>query len=174
MTIAAKVILGYLARPDRWLCIVLFGLVACSAHSVPYVVLDSGISGGRGSANPRFDVVTDSETFKRVFTEIHPGQFPIPTPPDVDFTRSLVVLAMLDEKPTAGYSLRIVQISQHQRTLLIEVRVDSPPSDRALATVITQPYTLVRVDRPPVFDTVQFVGDNQQVLQTISLKKPQG
>jgi len=167
----ANAVLSRRTRPSRWFCAVLLGLMACSAHSVPYVALDSGISGGRGSASPRFDVVTDSGTFKRVFAEMHASQLPVPPPPDVNFTRSFVVLAVLGEKPTAGYSLRIVRISQHEGTLRVEVREDRPPPDRAVAAVITQPYTLVRVDRRPLFDAVEFVGEDQRIMQTISIKK---
>lgn len=160
-----------LGTTRRWLVWGVLGLVACSAHTVSYVVLDRGVNPGRQSADPYFAVVTDSDALKKVFGELHANQLPLPPSPDVDFERSIVVLAVLGQQPTAGYSLHVTRVTREGGTLRVELRVESPPPDRVLATVVTQPYVMIQVDRVLGFDTVTIVGEDEQVLGTLPLGK---
>ena len=160
-----------LGATRRWLAGGVLGLTACSAHAVSYVVLDSGINPGRRSADPYFSVVTDSDALKEVFGDLHTNQLPVPPPPEVDFERSVIVVAILGQQPTAGYSLHVMRVSREGGTLRAELRIDRPPPGRVLATVVTQPYVMLLVDRFPGLDTVRFVGENQEVWQTLSLRE---
>jgi hypothetical protein len=148
----------------------LLGGVACAAHTVPYVVLESGSDAGLRSIGPHFDVFTDTARFEEAFRVIHSNQLAAPEPPQVDFEQSLVILAVLEQKPTAGYTLRIKSVSQNQRTLRVEIQVERPRPGQLLATVVTRPYILIRA-RKNSFDTVQFIGEHQEILRTISVDK---
>ena len=154
-------------RPLLWAA--LLGVAACSASLTPYLVLESGIDSGFRSAGPHFDVITDPARFQEIFQAIHSNQLPAPAPPQVDFKQSLVILATLEQKPTAGYYLRIKRVSQSQRTLRVEIQVKRPQPDQLLATVTTRPYIMIRVPKNSI-DTVQFIGERQEVLRTISLQ----
>jgi hypothetical protein len=53
--------------------------------------------------------------------------------------------------------------------LRVELRVERPAPDRMSATVVTQPYVMIQVERGAGLDTVVFVGEDQRVMQTVSL-----
>ncbi len=110
-------------------------------------------------------------SLKKVFDEIHSNQLPAPLAPAVDFERFLVIVAILDEKPTAGYQISITRVSQRQQAMQVEVHVENPRPDRLLAAVVTQPYVMIKVEKNPSLDTVEFVGENRVVLQTVSLRR---
>jgi hypothetical protein len=148
---------------------VLLSTAACAVHSVPYVVLENGIDSGLPSKGPHFDVITDSVRFQNAFRILHSNQLPAPVPPQVEFEHSLVILASLEHQPTAGYHLRIKRVSQSQRTLQVELLIERPDPGRVLPAVVTRPYIMIRVQKN-AFDTVQFVGEQHTVLQTVSLK----
>ncbi len=148
---------------------VLLATAACAVHFVPYVVLESGVDSGLRSTGPHFDVIGNAARFQEAFRSLHSNQLPAPVPPQVDFEQSLVILAALDQKPTAGYHLRIKRVSQRERILEVELHVEQPDPSRRLPTVVTRPYIIIRVQKN-AFDTVQFVGERHTVLQTVSLK----
>ncbi|MEW6684457.1 MAG: protease complex subunit PrcB family protein [Nitrospirota bacterium] len=78
---------------------------------------------------------------------------------------------MLGQQPTAGYALHVTRVSQEGGVVRVGLRVARPPPGRVLAAVVTQPYVMIQVDRVPRLDTVMFVGEDRQVLQSISLLK---
>jgi hypothetical protein len=160
-----------LGTTRRWLVVGVLGLMACTSHAVSYVVLDQGVNPGRPSADPYFAVVTHGDALKQVFGELHANQLPVPPPPEVDFERSTVVLAVVEQQPTAGYSLHVTRVVRDRGILRVELRMERPPPGGMLATVVTQPYVLIQVDRDPALDTVVFVGEDAQVLRTISVPR---
>ena len=157
-------------RHAAWI-IALFGLVACAVHPVPYVVLDSGVNPGHRTAEPRVEVITDAATWRRVFADVHSNQLPIPPSPDVDFDRAVVVLVMLDPKPTAGYTLHVARVSRQRSTVRVEVHVGRPDRDRMAAAVMTQPYVMLQVDRDSGLETVEIAWDDQRV-ETVAIAEP--
>lgn len=68
------------------------------------------------------------------------------------------LLIAAGEKPTAGYSVGIIDISGSSDKLKVYYRVDGPPPGQVTAQVITYPYSIIRI--PAHGMTVEFVEGN--------------
>jgi hypothetical protein len=71
-------------------------------------------------------------------------------PPDVDFTRSMVVAVFLGTRPTAGYAVEITGIETKDAGLVVTYRERRPGPDELTAQVLTAPFHIVQ--------TVAFAG----------------
>ncbi len=74
----------------------------------------------------------------------------------------------MGQRPTAGYSVEIEEVSREGSVLTVKVRSGEPPSGTLQAAVVTHPYVLVKVARRPGIRQVRFVdaGDGR-LLRTI-------
>ena len=69
--------------------------------------------------------------------------------PAVDFTKEMVVGVFTGSRPTAGYSLEIVNAIEANGTLVVRYREAAPPRGTMTAQVITSLYHLVAVSLFP-------------------------
>lgn len=92
-------------------------------------------------------VIRDIEAWRRLWAEHVAGRIPKPSLPPVDFTREMVIAFFLEEKPTSGYEVEIVEIIQLEGQLLVKVRVKSPLPGVPLLQVLTQPHHIVKLPR---------------------------
>jgi hypothetical protein len=69
--------------------------------------------------------------------------------PMVDFTREMVVAVFAGSRPTAGYSVDVVEASRAGDALLVRYRVTRPGRDVLTAQIITSPYYIGAVPRHP-------------------------
>jgi hypothetical protein len=83
-------------------------------------------------------VVINSEADWKRFTD--------DSPQGVDFTKHSVIAVFGGEKPTGGYTVRILSIEKDNGGCEVTHRVNAPPRDAILAQVITTPYAVVRVN----------------------------
>jgi hypothetical protein len=65
-------------------------------------------------------------------------------PPDVDFTRSMVVAVFLGTRPTAGYAVEITGIEKKDADLVVTYRERRPGADELVAQVLTSPFHIVQ------------------------------
>ena len=67
--------------------------------------------------------------------------------PVIDFEARMVVGVFLGSRPSAGYSVEIVEIRKADSGLVVEYRESRPAPDRMVAQIVTAPFHLVSLDR---------------------------
>ena len=145
-------------------------LLACTTESVrPYVVIDSGVSAGKRFASPYFDVITQAEQFTRLFRELHAHQLPPPTPPAVNFAASLVLIAARGEKPTTGYGIDVERLARRGDVLQVHLRLRDPLPTASQATMLTQPFVMVQVQKEPGVKQVEFLDQDAVLLASLPI-----
>ena len=67
--------------------------------------------------------------------------------PVIDFETRMVVAVFLGSRPSAGYSVEIVEIRVAEGGLIVEYRETKPAPDRMVAQIVTAPFHLASLDR---------------------------
>jgi PrcB C-terminal len=67
--------------------------------------------------------------------------------PAVDFGREMVVAVFLGSRPTAGFSIEIVDAREEGDALVVQYRETRPPAGGIVAQVLTSPYHIVAMPR---------------------------
>ena len=93
-------------------------------------------------------VVTDPAQWQEVWRKTHTEIPPSPAP-TIDFSRSMVIGAALGERTSGGYEVRMTEITDTGRELLVHVHESTPPPGAMTIMVLTQPYHLVRTRKTP-------------------------
>ncbi|MDC4227766.1 MAG: protease complex subunit PrcB family protein [Candidatus Manganitrophus sp.] len=149
---------------------VIFAVGACAASKVKYSIIDQGVHSGKQSPSLRFEVVDREALFEALFTEIHSDQLPPPSPPKIDFEKSLVVFVSTEEKPSAGYRIVVDEVTRDDETLRVKIRVEAPPRDQFQATVMTRPYVLIKIKKEPEIEKIALVDDKGNVVQSLPIR----
>lgn len=148
---------------------VIFAVSACAASQVKYSIIDQGVHSRKQSPSLQFKVVDREALFETLFAEIHSGRLPPPTPPKIDFEKSLVVFVSTEEKPSAGYRIVVDEVTRDDETLRVKIRVEAPPADRFQATVMTRPYVLIKIKKEPGVEKIALVDEEGNALQSRSI-----
>jgi hypothetical protein len=90
------------------------------------------------------ELVTSEKEWDRVWRTAKGREEPLPERPSVNFGRSYVVAAFMGERNSSGYKIEIDKIVKKGRTLRVHVKKYETPG---MLTVMTQPFTLVRVPK---------------------------
>ena len=92
-------------------------------------------------------VIRDQAAWQQVWNDVYRFTFPAPALPEVDFTREMVVVAALGQKPTGGYSIFIDGATETANGVTINVRSVSPGANCAVTLALTNPVDIARVTR---------------------------
>jgi hypothetical protein len=92
-------------------------------------------------------VIRDQAAWQQVWNDVYRFTFPAPELPTVDFTREMVVVAALGQKPTGGYSIFIDGATETANGVTINVRSVSPGANCAVTLALTSPVDIARVTR---------------------------
>lgn len=92
-------------------------------------------------------VVRDQATWQQVWNDVYKFTFPAPALPAVDFTREMIVVAALGQRPTGGYSIFIDGATETATGVTVNVRSVSPGSSCAVTLALTNPVDIARVSR---------------------------
>ncbi len=95
------------------------------------------------NAQPECLVITEADELQRLIS-ISLFQEPIG---EVDFSRSLVIAAMLGPRDTGGYAVSITHVYQQGTAVRVELELIEPEPGTMAAQVLTSPYHLVTADR---------------------------
>ena len=123
--------------------------------SVPIVVLAalqaavsfSTVARGTDSQidEPRQAIVQSADAWRALWME-HAGGAPPVAP---DFTRETIVSVFLGTRPTAGFDVEITAVLQQGMETVVEYAERRPGRDAVTAQVLTAPFHIVRIPRPP-------------------------
>jgi hypothetical protein len=109
---------------------------------VPYTVI---LSGSHSSAD-KYEVklITTKKDWESAWQVAKGGEEPLPNIPTVDFGHQNVIAAFMGQRSSSGYKIEISSIEKKGQILTIHVIKYETPG---MLTVMTNPFTLVRVPR---------------------------
>lgn len=126
--------------------VLLFGVYSCDSDEsqpYPYEVLVQGEYSGYHQPIER--VIETQEEWQR-FWEIHTAYLqPPPTLPAADFDRSVLAVIYGGDRPTNGYSVNILSVTQEKMDVTIRYRIQGAGP----ALVITQPHIILELPKTP-------------------------
>ncbi|HBC47129.1 MAG TPA: hypothetical protein DEO84_10560 [candidate division Zixibacteria bacterium] len=134
------------------ICLVLsiLTIFACSATGrktipdgpVAYTVI---LSGSHSSAD-KYEVklVTTKKDWENTWQIAKGGEEPLPGIPSVDFSHQNVIAVFMGQRSSSGYKIEISSIEKKGAVLRVHVKKYETPG---MLTVMTNPFTLVRVPR---------------------------
>jgi len=102
---------------------------------------DQGTDPGRD----RFVLIEDQDELRSFWNAVQASSFQPGPVPEADFGRETVVGVRLAERPSGGYGIEIVDVRAEEGELFIDLRLVEPDPDALVTTVVTTPWTLVRV-----------------------------
>lgn len=94
----------------------------------------------------RLLVIRNANEFSEFWADHSATQAPIPPEPDVDFETSMVIAAFAGERETGGYSITIEDIRENNEFMIVEVEIETPGDNCAVAQALTQPHHVVVLD----------------------------
>ncbi|WP_242345270.1 protease complex subunit PrcB family protein [Anaeromyxobacter terrae] len=100
-------------------------------------------------------VVRDEPTWAEAWATIHGPVSELPPLPAVDFSREMVLVAAIGQRPSGGYTVTFSAVTAVGDGLRATVQESAPGPGCGTATVITSPVVAIRV--PRVEGAVQFV-----------------
>lgn len=110
-------------------------------------------------AGPQFALVTGPESWKR-YLQDH-GR--LADQPDVDWDAEVIMVLLMGQKPTGGYSVAITGVEVQDARVVVHVVERTPPPGAMVIQVLTTPFHVVRVDRNALpqdgFQLMVRVGD---------------
>jgi protease stability complex PrcB-like protein len=123
---------------------------------IPSRLLTAGIQSA--VRTPVATTISTRMVFEDVWFAIHANQITPPPVPAIDFASETVVLLILGERPSAGYSVHASSARMGETAALITVSVRSPEPGRMNAAVLTSPFEISAIAVTGV--PVSFVGDD--------------
>lgn len=140
----------------------LVGVASAQAHfeaSLSGLVVFETLARGDSSGieTPINGVISDQAQWQSLWEHHSAGRFPVPELPVVDFTTQRVVALFAGSKPTAGYQLDVVSVTESATEIVVHFVENPPSADDFVAAVLTQPHCIVSIPlspKPVVFSTI--------------------
>jgi len=107
---------------------------------------------------PAAVTITDQSVLDEVWLAIHANQLSRPEVPQIDFGSETVIILILGERPSAGYSVRVAGFTRWDSAVEVRIEVVSPGPDAVTASVLTSPFELSALEITGM--PVTFVGDD--------------
>jgi hypothetical protein len=107
-------------------------------------------------------VIRDRDTWRDVWRMINATKMQVPALPEIDFSREMVVVAGLGQKPSGGYGIRVDRAYEKDDRLDIDLVTGSPGRSCLVPAVLTQPVDVVRLprtERSVIFHETEIVHD---------------
>ena len=92
-------------------------------------------------------VITDSDAWRNIWKVINETKLQLPILPEIDFSREMVVVVGLGQKPSGGYSILVDRAYEANNQLDVNVVSRSPGRSCLVPTVLTQVVDVVRLPR---------------------------
>lgn len=92
-------------------------------------------------------VARTADEWKALWAEHTSHMLPRPVAPDVDWTREMVVCALLGERPSGGFSIQIEEVDRKPKPWIVYARERVPAEGALVPMMTTAPYHLVVTER---------------------------
>lgn len=93
------------------------------------------------------EVVRDEDAWARLWERIQEGVTPRPALPPVDFSRHMIIAVATGSRPTGGFGIAVRSVATRGDTLEVRVVETCPPRGAMVIMVLTQPVSVVRLDK---------------------------
>ena len=111
--------------------------------SIAFTNLSESVESSSDVRNESTWVIRDAATLRQVWAQVYQGRREAPS---IDFSKEMLVIVALGEKPTAGYGVNITGISRSDRNaLVVNVTAFAPAADCVTAAVRTYPVAVSRL-----------------------------
>jgi uncharacterized protein (DUF885 family) len=121
---------------------------------VEFSVLATGAM-SRHEGGRMVELITNANDWQRAWGVVGGGR-PLP---DVNFSSRACVVVYQGRKPTGGYSVELAEIRRDGTVLAIEVRERRPAFGDVTTQVMTSPFVVVSIPRPPQGASVRLTGE---------------
>jgi len=92
-------------------------------------------------------VIRDRDAWRDVWKVINERVLRLPSLPEIDFSREMIVVVGLGQKPSGGYSILVDRAYEADDELQIDVVSRSPGQTCAVTAVLTESVDVVRLPR---------------------------
>ena len=143
-----------MARGSRLLLssVITLWTVAALAAGAPFSTIEQGSASGVTS--PTTLVIRSEEEWQVLWARHAAVRAPTPGPPQIDFSREMVIAVFAGERTTGGFTVEVTAIDVSSGAIRVTYHESDPPPDSFLTQALTQPYHLVttpRVEGPITF-----------------------
>jgi hypothetical protein len=107
-----------------------------------------------GLRAPERQVIRDVAAWGRAWASIYQGRGVTPPLPFIDFTKDMIIVAALGERPTGGYDILLTGASRANDVITVKVEIQSPGSGCGVTLELTQPVDIAKMPRSSAY--VQF------------------
>jgi hypothetical protein len=131
-------------------------LAACAAASqgaAPFKTVRSGSHSG--IYKHHYAVIRGRDKFAALWKRTLARQYPTPAPPDIDFSRHMVIAVFLGEQRTGGYEITVDRLIRTWNGLKVVVRERHPGAGCLTTQMLTQPFAIIKT--PATTGRVSFV-----------------
>lgn len=101
-----------------------------------------------GFKDPLQKVIQTKQEFDDLWKKHVSVLVPQPPAPDVDFDTSLIVAIYYGEKNTSGYQILLKNVEAKGNDVVVHYRLTEPPPNSLTLQVLTQPFLLLRMEKP--------------------------
>jgi hypothetical protein len=127
-------------------------LGAAPAQNQGFRTLAKGAFGG--IQEPTLQVIKDKAAWEKLWAKHAAGLKTVEKPPEIDFSKEMVILVAMGRQNTGGYRIQITRVEPIGGKLHISVLKTTPPPGGMSIQVLTAPFEMVAVpksDLPPEF-----------------------
>ena len=145
---------------------------ACNGEVQPFsiTILEAGGYSGIVGQEMRLLVISQPAAFEEIYGEIVSVRLPRRATPEVDFSKYRVIIALMGERPSAGYGIAFAESArQTGDTIEIQVLRTAPEEDAIVAQVISSPYVMATIARDHYAEIV-FVDETESVLANVPIE----
>jgi uncharacterized protein (DUF885 family) len=127
---------------------------------VEFSVLATGAM-SRHEGGRMVELITNAGDWQRAWSLVGGGR-PLP---DVNFSSRACVVVYQGQKSTGGYSIEVREIRRDGTVLAIEVNERRPAFGDVTTQVITSPFVVVSIPRPPQGASVRLTGEGADAVE---------
>jgi len=100
-----------------------------------------------GVAEPGLRVARNADEWRELWS-LH-GRVAVqpPAAPELDLERDMAILVSDGQKPSAGWSLEVTNLTIENGELIVHARLSAPPADTMQAQVVTAPCEIIATTR---------------------------
>jgi uncharacterized protein (DUF885 family) len=142
---------------------------------VEFSVLATGAmsrhGGGRG-----VELITNENDWRRAWATVGGGR----PQPEINFNSRACIVVYQGQQSTGGYSIEIAEVKRDGTVLAVDVRERRPAFGDVTTQVITSPFVVVSIPRPPPGASVILTGEGQSEVEPETqqnrriIKRPRG
>ncbi len=136
-------------------------------------VAASNLCAGTQKAHSLQLVENEAQWQELFFTKIVFAQLPKPALPEVNFEKNAILLIVLDEKPTTGYTLQRSERPAviENRQLIITVIIEKPEAGALQAQILTRPCLAIEIPGNR-YDTIAVYDQNGKLFDRVITIRP--